>query len=222
MHGFTASVVEAPLAFMSGDPDRPIFTTDMTSLRTQNGDIIWAFKDGRVDERWFDYLLSDINFRSSIPPPGFLPVYTWAFTTWMTLPVHPFVKDFCLYQGISPAQLVPNFWYCFASAWVLWSLRFDVDLLLDGFLYIYKLSHVTKCKGWYFLCGHGLSKPILGKLIQGIPSYSHGWKLMFFMVRGPFNFHPKDRMPHHWKVQTSFRRLSENYSKWFFSFSLFL
>ncbi|XP_024019231.1 uncharacterized protein LOC112090950 [Morus notabilis] len=44
-----------------------------------------------------------------MPPTEYLPVYTRAVTAGMTLPVHPFVKDYCHFYGISPAQLAPNF-----------------------------------------------------------------------------------------------------------------
>ncbi|XP_024026805.1 legumin B [Morus notabilis] len=64
MRGFTAAFVDAPLAGMSGDPDRPIFTADVTVLRIQSRDIVRAYKDGCIDRRWFDYFLPDANFRS--------------------------------------------------------------------------------------------------------------------------------------------------------------
>ncbi|EXC11827.1 hypothetical protein L484_009239 [Morus notabilis] len=202
--GFTASTVDAQLAATSGDLDRPFFTADIVASRVRNKDIIRAVKEGCIDGRWFEYLLPDIHFRTSMPPTRYLPVYTRAVTAGMTLPVHPFVKDYCHHYGISPAQLAPNFWYCFAGAWVLWSQRFDMDLLLNEFMFMYKLCHVAKCDGWYFWSGHGRSQPMLGTLIRGLPSSSHGWKPMFFMIRGPFNFHPEDRLPRHRKVQTSF------------------
>ncbi|EXB82475.1 hypothetical protein L484_027650 [Morus notabilis] len=122
----------------------------------------------------------------------------------MTLPIHPFVKDYCHFYGISPAQLAPNFWYCFAGAWILWSQKFDMELSLDEFRFMYKLCHVAKCDGWYFLSGHGRAQPRFGKLILGIPSSSHGWKPMFFMIRGPFNFYPNDRQPRQRQVQAAF------------------
>lgn len=181
---------------MSGDPDHPLFTAGVTAPKTQNMHIVRAYKEGRIERRWFDYLLSDKHFRSSLPPSGFLPVYTQAFTTGMKLPAHPFVKDFYHHHGISPAQLALNFWYCFIGAWVLWSQRFDVDLSLDQFMYMYKLSHIAKCHGWFYLGGRRRSQPRLGKLIHRIPFSSHSWKPMFFLVRGPFDFHPEDRCPH--------------------------
>lgn len=105
MCGFTTSLIDAPLAGMSGDPDHPFFTADVTVPRTRNKDIVQAYKEGYIDGRWFDYLLPDAHFRSSLLLLQFLLVYTLAFTTGMTLPVHPFVKDFFHHHGISPAQL---------------------------------------------------------------------------------------------------------------------
>ncbi|EXC30742.1 hypothetical protein L484_027917 [Morus notabilis] len=202
--GVAASMVDAPLAATSGDPSMPFFTADVVALRVRKKHIIRAVKEGWIDGRWFEYLLPDVHFRTSMPPTRYLSVYTRAVTMGMTLPVHPFVKDYCHFYGISPAQLALNFWYCFDGAWVFWSQRFDMDLPLDEFMFMYRLCHIAKCEGWYFLSGHGRSQPRLGMLIRGIPSSSHGWKPMFFMIRGPFNFHPEDRMPHRRKVQTSF------------------
>lgn len=102
MHGFVTSIVDALLIGISGDPNRPFFMTDVTTPRTRNRDIVLAYKEGHIDERWFDYLLLDINIRSSLPPPGYLPIFTRAFTPRMTLLVHPFVKDFYHHHGIFP------------------------------------------------------------------------------------------------------------------------
>ena len=207
--GVEAAAVNAPLAAMSGDPERPSFTADDVPSRVQNKDIIRAVKEGGIDGRWFEYLLPDKHFRTSMPPTGYLPVYTRAVTAGMTLPIHPFVKEYCHFYGISPAQLAPNFWYCFAGTWVLWHQKFDMELPLEEFCFMYKLCHVAKCDGWYFLSGHGRSQPRLGKLILGAPSSSHGWKPMFFMIRGPFNFHPNDRRPHRRLIQSSFGEMSK-------------
>ncbi|EXB91559.1 hypothetical protein L484_016179 [Morus notabilis] len=81
---------------MSRDPNQPFFTADETVPKTQNRDIVWAYKEGPIDGRLFDYLIPDIKIRSNLHHPGNLPVYTRAFTAGMTLPVHPFVKDFLL------------------------------------------------------------------------------------------------------------------------------
>ena len=107
--GVEAAAVNAPLAAMSGDPERPSFTADDVPSRVRKKDIIRAVKEGSIDGRWFEYLLPDKHFRTSMPPTGYLPVYTRAVTAGMTLPIHPFVKEYCHFYGISPAQLAPNF-----------------------------------------------------------------------------------------------------------------
>ncbi|EXB96159.1 hypothetical protein L484_017007 [Morus notabilis] len=184
--GVAASAVDAPLAATSGEPDRPSFTADAVALRVRNKDIIRAVKEGCIDGRWFEYLFPDVHFRTSMLPTRYLPVYTRAITAGMTLPVHPFVKEYCHFYDISPAQLAPNFWYCFAGAWILWHQRFDMDLPVDEF----------------------------EKLILGTPSSSHGWKPMFFMIQGPFNFHPNDRLPRRRQVQVAFGNMvSQDRSK---------
>ncbi|EXC45127.1 hypothetical protein L484_000657 [Morus notabilis] len=61
-----------------------------------------AYKEGRVDGRWFEYFLLDPNFRASLPTPGYLSVYTRAFTAGMTLPIHPLVKGLCELHDIFP------------------------------------------------------------------------------------------------------------------------
>lgn len=57
VHGFSTSVAGVPLVTMSGDPSRPIFIADLKALKTHNRDILSAYKDGRIDGRWFKYLL---------------------------------------------------------------------------------------------------------------------------------------------------------------------
>lgn len=95
--GISSSLVNTPLATMSGDPDRPSFIVDFTA------------SDGRIDGRWLEYLLPDVNFRISLPLHGYLYVYTQAFTSRMILPIHPFVKDFFHLHDISHTQLASNF-----------------------------------------------------------------------------------------------------------------
>lgn len=126
------------------------------------------------------------QFHTSLPPLGYLSLYTRAFTTRITLPIHPFVKDLS-----SPTQLVPNFWYCFTGMWVRWNKKFDMELPMDEFLYVYKLCQVVNCDGWYFLDSHGQSKPDLGKLIEGLPSSSHTWKSMFFIMKACLTVTPR-------------------------------
>lgn len=174
---------------MSDDPNRPFFTIDFMMPKTRNRDILLAYINGSIDRRWFKYLLPYINFRASLPPPRYLSIYTWAFTIGMTLPLHPFVKDFCYLHGISPTQLALNFWYYLAGMWVLWHQDFDLELSLDEFLYVHKLCHIPKSEGWYFLGSHGRFKPILGKFIRGTSSSSHAWKPMFLVVQGCFNLY---------------------------------
>lgn len=64
------------IALMEADAKKPSFTADFTTLKTQERDIIRGYKEGRMDVRWFEYLLSYPNFRVSLPPPGYLFVYT--------------------------------------------------------------------------------------------------------------------------------------------------
>ena len=88
--------------------------------RVRNKDIIRAVKERCINGRWFEYLLPDMHFRTSMLLTGYLSVYTRAIMAGMTLPIHPFVKDYCHFYGISPVQLASNFWYYFDGAWSLW------------------------------------------------------------------------------------------------------
>lgn len=128
----------------------------------------------------------------------------------MTLPIHPFVKDFCDLHDMSPTQLAPKFWYIFAGMWVLWHQEFDMKLPLDEFLFVYKLCQLPRCEGWFFFLGsYGWSEPKFRRLLKGLPSSSHGWKPMFFLVKGLFDVHPED-MPFKRKgVKRSFGMLSK-------------
>ncbi|EXB58123.1 hypothetical protein L484_026322 [Morus notabilis] len=205
--GISGRDTNVPVASVGPDEDQPWFTADFVEPKTRDRDILHAYQKGRMDGRWFEFLLPDPNHRASQPPPGYLSVYTRAFTAGMTLPIHPFVKDFCKLHGISPTQQAPNFWYIFASMWVLWSKKFDVELPLDEFTFVYKLCQVPKCEGWYFLGSYGRSEPKFGRLIKGLPSSSHGWKPMFFLVKGMFDVHPGDRPFKRKWVKRSFRIL---------------
>lgn len=91
-----------PVALVGADEDCPPFTADFVEPKTWQRDIVRAYKKGRVDCRWFEYILLDPHFRASQPPPSYRSVYTRAFTAGMTLSIHPFVKSLYDLHGISP------------------------------------------------------------------------------------------------------------------------
>ncbi|EXC25218.1 hypothetical protein L484_003431 [Morus notabilis] len=51
------------MASVGADEDRPPFTADFVEPKTRQRDIVRAYKKGRVDGRWFEYLLPDPHFR---------------------------------------------------------------------------------------------------------------------------------------------------------------
>lgn len=55
--GYSTSFTGVPLATISSNPSRPSFSADSKALRTQNRDILKAYKDGHIDGRWFEYIL---------------------------------------------------------------------------------------------------------------------------------------------------------------------
>lgn len=57
VYGISASFANVPLATISCDPVRPSFTDDFKMPKTHNPDILRAYKDRRIDGRWFKYLL---------------------------------------------------------------------------------------------------------------------------------------------------------------------
>lgn len=113
-------------------------------------------------------------------PGGSVALYEQSLMTGLRFPVPWFLREFLLFLGLAPRQLMPNAWRIAIGCMVLWELAFGDrhHLTLSEFFCCYI---VKEQEPWWFFFANW-DPPLT--LITGLPSSNSGWKTRYFFISG--------------------------------------
>ena len=126
--------------------------------------------------------IPDLDKRACSSKLDNVAFYEADFNASLRFPMQPFMRELLGRLNLSPGQLAPNAWRTVISCMVMWRVcsRGADAIMVDEFLYCYKLSQITVSSGfWTF---NGQQKGM--KLITGLLTSNREWKDGFVFVCG--------------------------------------
>ena len=93
------------------------------------------------------------------------------------MPLSAFARENLHKLGIDINQLNPNAWRLIISMQILWREVFDgnLPLIVDEFLYCYKLSEISQSLSFYQFSTRGSNC----RLVRSLPTSDRRWKIKF-------------------------------------------